>query len=115
MKKFLTSVAGAAALGTPMLAFAQVSGTQPATASASAPPLRYQSAYADYRPYQDVKSGDWKAMNDAAGKSGGHAMSMPMSMPMGGASAPAGSASAASMPAMPGHSGQPMPMRGGKK
>ena len=115
MKTLLTSLALAAALGMPLVAPAQTSGTQPVTAAASGSPLRYQSAFADYKPYQDVKSGDWKAMNDAAGKSGGHSMAMPMSMPMGGASAPSPSASAASTPAMPGHGGHQMPKQGGKK
>lgn len=106
---------GVAALGMPLMALAQASDTQPAPAAASAPPLRYQSAFADYKPYRDVKSGDWKAMNDDAGKSGGHTMAMPMSMPMDGASAPGPAASASGMPAMTEHSGHQMPMHGGKK
>lgn len=108
MKTLLTSLALAAALGIPLVAPAQTSGTQPVTAAASGPPLRYQSAFADYKPWQDTKPGDWKAMNDAVGKSGGHSMSMPM----GSASAPA---PAASKPAMSDHSGHQMPMKGDKK
>lgn len=104
------------ALSLPLVALAQsTASTDPAKPGATVPQLQYRSAFADYKPYQDVKSGDWKAINDAAGKSGGHSMAMPMSTPMGSASAPSPSASAAPTPAMPGHSGHQMPKQGGKK
>ena len=64
------------ALCAPLLALAQVGGGDPADARAPAPPLRYQSAFADYKPWQDTKAGDWRALNDAlwnTGAGGGHA------------------------------------------
>lgn len=42
-----------------------------------AQPLRYTSAFADYKPYQDLEPGPWRALNDAVGaaalKPAGHA------------------------------------------
>ncbi len=105
MKNNLRAVGVALAACAPLLALAQAASSTPPKNS---PQLSYQSAFADYKPWQDSKLGDWKAMNDAVGKSGGHAMDMPMS----GASAPA---AAASKPAMSDHSGHQMPMAGGKK
>jgi hypothetical protein len=99
MNTFFNGLASAMALCAPLAALAQ-----------PAPPLTYRSAFADYKPWQDAKPGDWKALNDAVGKSGGHSMSMPMGA--GTASPPA---SAASKPAMPGHGGHQMHMQGGKK
>lgn len=89
----------------PLLAAAQPANTE---SPKPTPQLSYQSAFADYKPWQDTKPGNWKAMNAAVGKSGGHAMDMPMS----GASAPA---AAASKPAMTDHSGHQMPRAGSQK
>ncbi|SFN29128.1 hypothetical protein [Variovorax sp. OV329] len=50
------------ALGLPLLAFAQ----QPDPADAKMPDaaLRYQSAFSDYKPWQDIKPGNWRQLND---------------------------------------------------
>lgn len=91
----------AAVLCAPVFALAQSTPPDPTDAKTSVPPLRYQSAFADYKPWQDAKPGDWRALNDGlqgTGAGGGHAghgmsgMSAP-AMPMA-ASAPAGKASA---------------------
>lgn len=39
-------------------------GAAPQAAAAS-DPLPYRSAFADYKPWQDTKPGDWRALNDA--------------------------------------------------
>ena len=101
-------IAPAVALCIPPAALAQPANANPGKPGAAAPDLQYRSAFADYQPWQDTKPGDWKAMNDAVGKPGGHSMGMPM----GAASAPAPSAS---KPAMPDHSGHQMHMQGGRK
>jgi len=53
-----------ALLGMPLAALAQ---PDPADPAAPTPPTRYQSSFADYKPWQDLKSGDWRAMNNALG------------------------------------------------
>lgn len=106
MNKLFIWLAPAAALCLPLLALAQSTRPDPSDPKTPAPPLRYQSAFADYKPWQDAKPGDWRALNDAlqgTGAGGGHAghsmsgMSAP-AMPMA-ASAPAGK------PLAPSHSG----------
>jgi len=105
MKNKLPAWGIALAAYMPLLAVAQAAGSTPPKQS---PQLSYPSAFADYKPWHDAKPGDWRAMNDAVAKSGGHALAMPMS----GASAPA---AAASKSATTDHSGHQMPMPGGKK
>jgi hypothetical protein len=65
-----------ALLSLPVLALAQQS-LDPADVKALAQPLRYESAFAEYRPWQDVKPGNWRQLNDnlapAPAKAGGHA------------------------------------------
>lgn len=76
MNKLFSRLAPAAVLCLPLLALAQAGRSDPADAKAPAPALRYPSAFADYRPWQDVKPGDWRALNDAladTGAGGGHA------------------------------------------
>lgn len=101
----------ALALCVPLAALAQTPAA--AAPSASAPALRYQSAFADYKPWQDIKPGDWRQLNDNVtpkdGKGGGHAGH-------GAAPAPAVPAAKASAPAAPaagGHQGHQM--HGGQK
>jgi hypothetical protein len=114
-KHFLRRVP-AVAFCLPLAALAQGGRADPADASASAPALRYQSAFSDYKPWQDLKPADWRSVNekvrDAAASGGGHAghnmMPTPMPTPPA-ASAPAPKASA---PAMPGHDAHRM--HGGK-
>jgi hypothetical protein len=90
----------AAVLCAPMLAYAQGGRADPADTKTSAPALRYHSAFADYKAWQDTKPGDWRALNDslnAQGGSGhgshaghsGHAMPTAASAPVPGASKPA--------------------------
>ena len=112
MNTFLNWLAPAMALSFPLAALAQPATADSGKAGALAPPSAYRSAFAGYKSWQDTKPGDWKAMNDAVGKSGGHSMSMPMGSNASPAPAPA---SAASKPAMPSHSGHDMHMQGGKK
>lgn len=115
MNNRLLRLAPVAALCVPVLALGQAGRADPADPKASAPTLRYQSAFSDYRPWQDIKPGNWRALNDglnapATGHGGqtghsGHAMpGMPSA-----ASAPA---APASQPARPGHAGHRM--HGGK-
>jgi len=72
MNTYLHRVASAISLGLPLLALAQ-QPSDPTDAKASASSLRYQSAFADYKPWRELKTGDWRRINDAvAGASGGH-------------------------------------------
>ena len=52
------------ALCLPLLALAQASRPDPADPKVAAPVLRYQSAFADYKPWQDIKPGDWRELNE---------------------------------------------------
>lgn len=65
----------AVALSLPLLAVAQ-QGPSPSDPAASAPALRYQSAFADYKSWRETKPGNWRQSNDnvapAPGASGGH-------------------------------------------
>jgi hypothetical protein len=106
-------LAPAVALCLPLLAAAQTSRSDPADARAPAPALRYSSAFADYKPWQDIKTGDWRAVNDQVrdaasgaaqgGPHAGHASPAPAPI---AAPAPAAKASA---PTMPGHGRHHMP------
>jgi hypothetical protein len=64
------AVASALALGFPLVVVAQQTPVDPADAKAPAPGLFYQSAFADYKPYQDIKPGDWKALVNALRETG---------------------------------------------
>lgn len=74
MKNHLKILLSALSLGAPLLAAAQPAPREPAPARAPAPPptttveLNYQSAFTDYQSYQDIKPGNWRAVNDAVGK-----------------------------------------------
>lgn len=88
-KNDLAVWAGALACGLPLAAATQAA-TDPTTRSAQqTPALRYDSAFKDYKPWQDTKPADWRGVNDAlkdAPKDGSHAGH--------GAAAPAGAGSA---------------------
>lgn len=43
----------------------------PADPGAAVPPLRYQPAFADYRPFEEQKIAPWREVNDEVGKAGG--------------------------------------------
>ncbi|MEJ8826966.1 hypothetical protein WKW80_34050 [Variovorax humicola] len=77
MKNYLKTLASALALGLPLWVAAQVPASGRADPKTPAPELRYESAFADYRPYQDARPGDWRAINAAVGKPPvGHAMGL---------------------------------------
>ena len=65
------------ALALPLVAQAQVERVDPADPQLAAPPLQHQSAFSDYKRWQDIKPGDWRAVNDtvreAAAQGGAHA------------------------------------------
>ena len=65
MNNPLSWLAGAIALGLPLLVAAQARGSDPTQAKQTTPPLRYDSAFADYKPWQDTKPSDWRGVNDA--------------------------------------------------
>lgn len=99
MHFLITRLAPAVALSLPLLATAQQSA--PPSAKASAPALTYHSAFADYKPWQEIKPGPWRRLNDALTAGGaaasGHAShgAAPSATPMPGAQpAPAASAPA---------------------
>jgi hypothetical protein len=111
MNSFLFRLVPVAALCLPLLALAQAGRPDPADAKAPAPALRYRSAFADYKPWQESKPGDWRAVNDnvrqAGAKSNGHAGHQMSPAPPSAASAPS------AKPAAPAHGGQPT--HGGKQ
>ncbi len=76
---------------TPLLAMAQP--VEPARRSA---PLRYTSAFADYKPFQDLEPGNWRALNDTVGAA---------ALKLGGTSGPSVSTPPADSP----KAGMPMP------
>lgn len=94
----------------PLVALAQPASVDSVQPSPSTAQLKYTSAFADYKPWQDIKLGDWRALNDGVKGSdmARHSMSAPASA-KAAASAPAAAASA---PAKTGHGGHSM--RGGK-
>ena len=97
MNNLLSRLAPALVLCLPLLALAQPVRPDPTDAKTPAPALRYQSAFADYKPWQDTKPGDWRALNDAlrdAGGGGGHAGHLMPSAASSAACAPAPKASA---------------------
>ena len=91
------------ALCLPLVATAQSGRADPADSRASAPALRYRSAFADYTPWQDLKPGHWRALNDAvvpaASRPPGHTADGAVASPV-----PAGKAEG---PSAPGHKGHP--------
>ena len=65
MNKIFVRLAPAMALALPAAVVAQGGSAAPASANTEASGLQYRSAFADYRPCQDVKPADWRAVNDA--------------------------------------------------
>ena len=112
MNNTFLRLAPAVALCLPLLAVAQAGRPDSADPKTPAPALRYQSAFADYKPWQDIKPGDWRQLNDNVapkdGKSGGHASHGAAPAP-----APAAKAPAPAAPAASGHQGHQM--HGGQK
>lgn len=99
----------------PLLATAQTAKTKSLMA---APPLTYQSAFADYKPYRDAALADWREVNaTVAGAPGGasghsgHSMGGMNGMEMPATpAASAGAPMTAPMKAIP---MKPMPMHEG--
>ena len=64
------------ALCAPVLALAQALAPEPAVPGTPARPLQYRSAFADYKPWQDIEPGNWRRLNDnlapASGRPGAH-------------------------------------------
>jgi hypothetical protein len=91
----------------PLATLAQIDA-QPSADGASERQLLYRSAFADYTPWQDIKPGDWRALNNSLKRAGmaGHTMGSmaPVATPAAG--------SAASAPVIPSHAAHPM--HGGK-
>lgn len=86
MNDALFRLAPALALCLPQLALAQAGQPDPADPKSSAPALRYQSAFSDYKPWLDIKPGNWREANDTVGspaaKDGEHAgRDVPASVP----------------------------------
>lgn len=77
MKNHVKILLCALSLGASLWAVAQTTQSEsavispPVRTSAPAQELNYQSAFADYKPYQDLKPGDWRAANDTVGKTAG--------------------------------------------
>ena len=110
MHNLFHRLAPCVALCLPLLSLAQTGRSDPAGPKSPAPLLRYFSAFADYKPWQDLKPADWRSVNDnvrdAGGKAGAHAgHAMPASAP----TAAFAQVPKATAPAMPGHGGDQMP------
>lgn len=65
MKKNLLLLIGALTLAAPALGLAQDAGNN---AQSPAPALRYESAFAGYKAYEELAPADWRALNDAVGR-----------------------------------------------
>lgn len=105
-KSTLLWVAGIHACA-PMLALAQP--TEPTRTTAQ---LKYISAFADYKPFQDLELGNWRSLNDTVGaavaKPGAQSSQPSQTSP---AVTPKASMPAHDMKSMP---GMKHPMQGGK-
>ena len=116
MNKHLSRIASCLTLCLPLLSQGQESSrADPASANAPAPALGYFSAFADYKPWHEVKPANWRAVNDNvlnASVKGEHSSHKSMAAPSA-ASAPNAPASKASAPPMHGHRGHSM--HGGKR
>lgn len=99
--KYYRSTTLAVALAMPLLALGQASASSP----------RYQSAFADYKPYQEIPAGDWRVLNDKVRDAGGGSMAHDMAMPPSAAASAQGSTAPKTAPKAPmkGHMGHQMP------
>jgi hypothetical protein len=64
---------GAVALVIPLIAAAQSTPQDPLDPNAPASALKHPSAFKDFRSFQDLKTGDWRKVNDVVGNAGGSA------------------------------------------
>ncbi|HEX6703783.1 MAG TPA: hypothetical protein VF169_03405 [Albitalea sp.] len=99
MNHNISRLTTAVSLCLPLLATAQGGRADPADAQASGSASRYQSAFSDYKPWQEIKPVDWRAVNDNVRDAAGDAMPAP--------AAPAASAPTTKSP-MPSHGGHQM-------
>jgi hypothetical protein len=97
----LQTMACAIAFAMPQLVAAQVAPETPAAATAGSQ-LPFQSAFADYKPYEEVPVADWREVNEtvkkAAGKGGGHAGHGSQEPPAAEDKAPAAASAPSSAP-----------------
>ena len=74
--KTLQTMACAIAFAVPHVVAAQANPPENPSAATTASQLTYESAFQDYRPYEDVPVADWRQVNgtvrQAATKGGGH-------------------------------------------
>jgi hypothetical protein len=92
MKNKLSQWTAAVAASLPLLSAAQAT-----------PQLSYRSAFADFRPYQDVPLADWRAANDAVAPAPRSASTAANSAAPGSAPAAAPGHHMHQMPAQPQH------------
>jgi hypothetical protein len=106
MKTILSCGLAAGVFGMLPIAAAQPVATD---SPQSARTLRYDSAFADYKPWQDLRPIEWRKVNDAvreaASQGGGHAGHGSASAPATAASGSASSAKPATTQPEPAHSG----------
>jgi len=116
----ISKTACAVFVAMPLVVSAQTSASAPAAAtSEAAPQLRHQSAFSDYRPYQDPPLADWRQVNDAVGAAASKGQSHGShDAPVGKApapSAPAGDPTPVSIKPMPMHRQGGHDMHGGHR
>ena len=109
MNKTLTGFAIALSMSVPALVAAQASSGDLAFGKAT-PPLRYQSAFDDYKPYRDVSLGNWRAVNDTVASASGGARGQ-AGHPMGGMGGTSGTGGMESVAAPAAPASTPVPMR----
>lgn len=59
------------ALGIPLIAGAQSAPQDPSDPKSPATVLKHPSAFQDFKPFQDLKAGDWRKVNDIVGTAAG--------------------------------------------
>ena len=92
----------------PLTAWAQTSERDPLDTRTATPPPVYDSAFTDYKPYQDPELIPWKAANDVVREFGGMAAMNDMgddSSSAHGAHKTTGGAEPSKQPAQPSHDG----------
>ena len=97
----------ALAVAATQLAFdaaAQSPGVDPTRSDVVASPLRYRSAFADYRPLGDDGRGNWKEVNDRVRDAAARAPAQAHGTPAKGSVPIPGATSPTPQPAQPGRS-----------
>ncbi len=78
---FQTIAFAALALFAGAVAAQQTARPDPADAKAAVPPLRYDSAFKDYRPHAEPEIARWREVNEEMGRLGGHVGHLPQAAP----------------------------------